>query len=190
MKLWKLTLAAIMGLVLIVPLTAFATTSLFTDVPDTSIFVDDINWMKTAGITNGCNTAGTEYCPEDNVTRQQMAAFMHRLATKRVVNAGSLDGYDSTDFVLNTKWESASQHFTGVAPGGQVTVDAICPLLKTIVSGGGQSTYKQLVMTTTRPLDGSKWRVTWTNTGATTIDPTVTVWALCAGSGVVTIPTP
>ncbi len=188
MKTWKVVLVAVSALILIVPLTAFATTSLFDDVDDSNIFVDDINWMKTAGITNGCDATGTLYCPEDNVTRQQMAAFMHRLATKRVVNAGTLDGYDSADFALKPTWVSNSQHFTGVAPGAQVTVDANCPVLKTILSGGGQSTYSQLLMTTSRPLDGAKWRVTWTNTGATAIDPTVTVWAMCIGAGLLVIP--
>jgi hypothetical protein len=38
-------------------------------------------------------------------------------------------------------------------------------------------------MATNRPLDDNKWRVTWTNTGTTTINPTVTVWAMCAGPG-------
>jgi len=187
MKTWKIILIAVAALVLIVPLTAFATTSLFTDVPDSSPFVDDINWMKTSGITNGCNPAGTEYCPADNVTRQQMAAFMHRLATKQVVDAGKLDGKNSTDFVMNPKWEWKAQNFAGITAGNQVTLDVVCPLPQYVVSGGGQSTYKQLVMATSRPLDNNKWRVTWTNTGATTINPTVTVWAMCAGPGFMTI---
>ncbi len=188
MKPWKLILIAVSAFVLIIPLTAFAATSLFTDVPDSSPFVDDINWMKTSGITNGCNTAGTEYCPAENVTRQQMAAFMHRLAGSRAVDAGTLDGKDSGEFVMNAAWESKTQNFTGITAGNQVTLDASCPLNKYIVSGGGQSTYKQLVMATSQPLDNTKWRVTWTNTGTTTINPTVTVWAMCAGQGLRAIP--
>jgi hypothetical protein len=190
MKTWKIILIAVSALVLIVPLTAFATTSLFTDVPDGSPFVDDINWMKTSGITNGCDPASTMYCPADNVTRQQMAAFMHRLATKRVVDAGTLDGKDSKDFVMNAKWEWKTQDFAGITVGNQVTLDVTCPPLKNVISGGGQSTYKQLVMATSRPLDSDKWRVTWTNTGSTTINPTVTLWAMCTGSGITTIPIP
>jgi hypothetical protein len=188
MKPRTMTLIAASALVLMIPLAAHAATSLFTDVSDSSIFVDDINWMKTAGITNGCNSAGTEYCPEENVTRQQMAAFMHRLATKRVVDAGTLDGKDSKDFVFNTGWESKTFNFANVTAGNQVTLDTKCPLNKYVISGGGQSTYKQLVMATSQPLDDLTWRVTWTNTGSTTINPTLTVWAMCAGTGVTAIP--
>ena len=187
MKPRRMILIAASALVLLIPLTAHAATSLFNDVPDSSIFVDDINWMKTAGITNGCNSAGTEYCPEDNVTRQQMAAFMHRLAAKRVVDAGTLDGKDGTDFVFNAEWQSKSVNYTNIAPGAQVTLDNVCPVKKYVVSGGGQSTYKQLLMATSQPLGTTTWRVTWTNTGATTISPTVTVWAMCAGSGLISL---
>lgn len=190
MKPWKLALIVVSALVLIVPITAFAATSLFDDVPDSSPFVDDINWMKTSGITNGCNPAGTEYCPSENVTRQQMAAFMHRLAESRAVDAGTLDGKDSTDYVMNAKWEWKTQNFAGITAGNQVTLDVVCPLVKNVISGGGQSTFKQLVISTSRPLDNNKWRVTWTNTGSTTINPTVTVWAMCTGSGISVIPIP
>jgi len=191
MKKRKIILIVVSALVLIIPLTAYATTSLFTDVPDSSIFVEDINWMKTAGVTNGCNSAGTEYCPEDNVTRQQMAAFMHRLATNGAVDAGTLDGKNSSDFVSNPWWISNTKNFTNVAAGAQVTVEAMCLLPHYVISGGGQSTYKQLVMATSRPMtDNRTWRVTWTNTGATTINPTVTVWAMCAGPGMTVIPFP
>ena len=44
-----------------------------------SIFETDIEKLATAGITKGCNPpTNNMYCPNDNVTRGQMAAFMHR----------------------------------------------------------------------------------------------------------------
>jgi hypothetical protein len=50
----------------------------FTD-DDDSIFEDDIAKIATAGITKGCNPpANDRYCPDDPVTRAQMAAFTHR----------------------------------------------------------------------------------------------------------------
>jgi LmbE family N-acetylglucosaminyl deacetylase len=49
----------------------------FTD-DDGSIFEDDIAKLAAAGITTGCNAAGTEFCPGKNVTRGQMAAFLKR----------------------------------------------------------------------------------------------------------------
>ena len=53
----------------------------FDDVPDSNVFVADIEWLADAGITKGCNPpANTRFCPDNYVTRGQMAAFMHRLA--------------------------------------------------------------------------------------------------------------
>ena len=52
----------------------------FDDVPDSNQFHESIARMQENGITVGCNPpANTQYCPEDNVSRQQMAAFMRRL---------------------------------------------------------------------------------------------------------------
>ncbi len=51
---------------------------LFTD-DDGSIFEDSIDRLAAAGITRGCDPpANTAYCPNSNVTRGQMAAFLHR----------------------------------------------------------------------------------------------------------------
>ena len=38
----------------------------------------NINAIADAGITLGCNSEGTLFCPDDPVTRGQMAAFLHR----------------------------------------------------------------------------------------------------------------
>ncbi len=51
--------------------------NLFTD-DNGSIFEDDIDKLATAGVTKGCNAEGTLFCPNDFVTRGQMAAFLHR----------------------------------------------------------------------------------------------------------------
>jgi hypothetical protein len=72
----------------------------FIDVDDASVFVADIQWMADNGITKGCNPPTNDrFCPKDNVTREQMAAFMHRLADGQVVDAGSLNGLADTAFV-------------------------------------------------------------------------------------------
>lgn len=53
----------------------------FVDVDDTnpnqSGFCSSIEWIRNRGVTVGCTA--TEYCPDANVTRMQMAAFMRRL---------------------------------------------------------------------------------------------------------------
>lgn len=51
----------------------------FTDVPRGSTFAQDIDRLATAGITMGCNPpSNTRFCPNDPVSRDQMAAFMTR----------------------------------------------------------------------------------------------------------------
>jgi hypothetical protein len=55
----------------------------FADVPTSSPFYDDIVWMAGTGITTGY--PGNEFKPTAVVTRQAMAAFLHRLS-------GVLDG--------------------------------------------------------------------------------------------------
>lgn len=48
----------------------------FGDVPTGHPFHAQISAIKGAGITTGCG--GGNYCPSDNVSREAMAAFMHR----------------------------------------------------------------------------------------------------------------
>jgi hypothetical protein len=46
---------------------------------DTSVFQADIDALGASGITKGCNPPdNTMYCPNDSVTRGQMAAFLYR----------------------------------------------------------------------------------------------------------------
>ena len=44
-----------------------------------SVFENDIEAIAAAGITTGCNPpVNDRFCPTSNVTRGQMAAFLHR----------------------------------------------------------------------------------------------------------------
>jgi hypothetical protein len=46
---------------------------------DRSIFEGDIDRLGTAGVTKGCNPpTNNRFCPDEYVTRGQMAAFIHR----------------------------------------------------------------------------------------------------------------
>ncbi|MFQ5553833.1 MAG: hypothetical protein ACE5GC_00520 [Acidimicrobiia bacterium] len=75
---------------MLIPVAAFAAGGRFTD-DDTSIFETDIEWTAASGITIGCNPpANDRYCPDEPVTRGQMAAFMHRLADNQAANAYSV----------------------------------------------------------------------------------------------------
>jgi hypothetical protein len=121
----KLLLVLSLAVVVLIPVTAVASHQ-FTDVPNSNIFHADIAWLADNGVTKGCNPpANTMYCPEANVTRQQMAAFMHRLAVNKVVdaktavtadsatNADKLDGKDSTAFLGKTEKAADSDKLDG-----------------------------------------------------------------------------
>jgi hypothetical protein len=63
----------------------------FTDVLASSPFCPDVTWLATYGVTKGC--APSQFCPNENVTRLQMAAFMHRLGNNPAfVNGGNAFG--------------------------------------------------------------------------------------------------
>ena len=124
----------------LVPIAAIAAGG-FEDVGDDNIFRADIQWMKDADVTRGCNPpANTKYCPGDNVTREQMSAFMHRLAVNKVVdaataveaeNADTLDGKDSTDFAASTH-----NHDGTYQPVAVVEFDAITTPMTGITDPG------------------------------------------------------
>ncbi|HLT96040.1 MAG TPA: S8 family serine peptidase, partial [Acidimicrobiia bacterium] len=51
----------------------------FDDVPEGHLFAAEISWLAAEGITRGCNPpANTMFCPDGEVTRGQMAAFLVR----------------------------------------------------------------------------------------------------------------
>jgi len=50
--------------------------SIFADVPSGYWAKQDIERLYSDGITSGCNTNPLRYCPEDGVTRAQMAVFL------------------------------------------------------------------------------------------------------------------
>ena len=90
----RLILVGIVVMAVLAPMAVLAAGGKFTD-DDTSMFEVDIEWMADAGITQGCNPpANDNYCPNSNVTRGQMAVFMHRLAVNGVVDAAKLGGED------------------------------------------------------------------------------------------------
>lgn len=55
-------------------------------------FEDAINAMAAAGITNGCGSA--EYCPDETVTRGQIAAFLSRVLS---LPSSTRDAFDDDD---------------------------------------------------------------------------------------------
>ena len=98
--------------VLAIPTAVFALGGTFND-DDQSIFEADIEWMADAGITKGCNLEGTRYCPDSEVTRGQMAAFLHRFA-----ESGAANGLDRDR--LYVAWERWNPEETN---GGSASCD-------------------------------------------------------------------
>jgi hypothetical protein len=91
----RLTAFMVALAVLIATPLAVVAADAFTDVPDSNVFHDDIAWLADANVTKGCNPPdNTEFCPGDNVTREQMAAFMRRLAQNKVVDAATAETAD------------------------------------------------------------------------------------------------
>ena len=83
----------------------------FTDVPTSYIFHGDIDHVYDARVTNGCTA--TTYCPDDPVSRGQMAAFLNRV--------GGRVTYDTNGYQFNLATEKELAAVTiraGNVPGG------------------------------------------------------------------------
>ena len=137
----RLALAFAVVLAVLAPVAVIAAGGTFVD-DDNSIFEAEIEWMAANGITSACGP--DTYCPNSNVTRGEMAAFMKRLATKKVVNAATavtadnattVGGYAADSLVRATglQWPKLGGitllTTTPVAPGataalGQVSINA------------------------------------------------------------------
>ena len=77
----RLSLLTVLVLILTTAVsTAVIAAHEFNDVPNSNQFHGSISWMADNEITVGCNQAGTEFCPTDNVRRETMSSFMRRFA--------------------------------------------------------------------------------------------------------------
>lgn len=127
----RLAVLAVVALLIVAVPIAWAS-DVFSDVPDNHPFHDDINAIAFAGITTGCTA--TEYCPQDFVRRQAMAAFLNRGLgrVKQYISAGSLLTVTGTSVDDGPRFTTT---FTpGLPPGalpgatGYVKVDAVVSL--------------------------------------------------------------
>jgi hypothetical protein len=50
----------------------------FADVGSNHPFVNEISWLAAVGVSRGCGDG--LFCPDQPVTREQMAAFLYRVA--------------------------------------------------------------------------------------------------------------
>ena len=120
----RVAFLVVLGVFLAIPAGSWASHK-FKDVPDSNIFHDDISWLADADVTKGCNPpANDEFCPSSAVTREQMAAFMKRLAEARVVDADTVDGQHASAFAAaaDNRFISLSPYDALVGDGGTVTL--------------------------------------------------------------------
>jgi hypothetical protein len=142
-------------LVLGIPAVALASDR-FIDVPDGHPFHEDIDWLADYGITTGFSD-GT-YRPNDPVTRQAVAAFLHRFSNE----------FEWVDTAVDP---DASAGFSA---------DAYCPDDKRAIAGGGRTDITDLYITDSYPI-GRLWRVSWESDNNVVRDPSnLTVFAFCA----------
>ena len=83
-------LFAVVAIVVAAPLAIYASHR-FQDVPNSHTFHEAISWLADNGITQGCNPpANSNYCPDNPVTRGQMAGFMKRFHDAFIEEGGSV----------------------------------------------------------------------------------------------------
>lgn len=148
----------------------------FTDISHGSTHGPGVIYASEAGITQGCTP--TEFCPTDNLTREQMTTFLYRasghdLATPPSVNAASVAAVEQV---------SESNNVFGSAVN---TASVSCPA-GTAVSGGGAQTTSPTswLQAFSRPLDdGSGWTARYAQIDGFLGVNTTTVWALCVPVG-------
>ena len=126
---------ALSALALVVVLVAFPVgvwaSHQYADVPDSNVFHGDIAAITDAGITSGCG--GGNYCPDRNVTRAEMAAFMNRLGALAsnktpVANATTVDRYNANDLVRVAYSQAGSNFVDGAAASaGTLTATMTAP---------------------------------------------------------------
>ncbi len=111
-----MTLGPIAGAVTVPPGGSF-----FDD--DGNIFEADIEAIATVGVTKGCNTERTSFCPTSSVTRGQMAAFLVR-ALGLTAQDSAINFTDDNDSIFENDIEKLAT--AGITKGCGGT-NTFCP---------------------------------------------------------------
>jgi hypothetical protein len=90
----------------------------FVDVAPEGPFADDIAWLVGTGLTRGCD--GASFCPDQQVSRGQMAAFLYRVFAGGVVtdHAGFTDVPSGSPFATEIAWLAETGISNGCGNGG------------------------------------------------------------------------
>ena len=96
----------------------------FVDVGPDHTFEADIAWLAVQGITHGCDPAQTRFCPDQPVTRAQMAAFLARALDLPAASASPFLDDDDSPFEDDIARLAAAGITSGCNPPEN---DRFCP---------------------------------------------------------------
>lgn len=92
---------------------------------DGSVFEVDIEWLAATGVTKGCNPpVNDQFCPDEVVTRGEMAAFLNRLLDLPPSGAGRFVDTAGSVFVDDIDRLAAAGITKGCSPPAN---DRFCP---------------------------------------------------------------
>jgi hypothetical protein len=146
-----LAFTVIAALLVVGPASALAATD-FVDVPSGHTFEGDIQWLADQGITYGCNPPDyTKFCPDNPVTRGQMAAFLVRALD--LTASGSYEFADDDNSIFEADIEKLAEagitygcnppDYTNFCPDNPVTRGQMAAFLVRALdltdSGGGNT---------------------------------------------------
>ncbi|MGH2386321.1 MAG: S-layer homology domain-containing protein [Candidatus Limnocylindria bacterium] len=114
-----LLLAAVVAAVLAFPASFVLASHQFADVPDSNPFHADIEALANSGVTTGCG--GGNFCPDDFVTREQMAAFLNRLGLTPINGRAGHFGYAWADDPTSASYTPSTLYSYNSA-GGPITI--------------------------------------------------------------------
>ena len=167
---------AVVALVVAVPAVASAT-HIFDDVPDDHTFHDDIAWLFGNGITMGCDDQN--YCPDEPITRGQIAAMFRRFAEEVGLEGpqgpagkNGVDGLSGWEMVSGTSVEDGTtdKHAFVVCPPGKV------------LTGGGVTANvpdRAGAVFQSYPSSDTAWHARMYDNPDTTEAWRAVVWAIC-----------
>lgn len=188
-----LVLAGLVGALIATPIAVYASHR-FDDVADSNTFHEDIAWLREAGVTRGCNPpANTEFCPKDEVTREQNAAFLRRLAENRVVDAGELAGRTVQELAPRATSVSVNHQGTdvGLRDFATTTIDAPAAgllIANGVLSLGSDTTSRGACWVEAREPGADPADFIDLGGGTYTMDPTTDVFEECNTSGARVVP--
>ena len=165
--------------VVVGPVAAYA----FNDVPSDSPHAAGIAYVDGAGITHGCDSSGN-YCPDNPVTRGQMATFLYRAsgndpATAPSVNAAKVGGKTASQLQGFSGYVTRNDHITQASVSG-FTEDLVCPTVGQQVLSGGGTPASHFFLSGSYPGTGGDWIVVWAADDGANHPFDATAYVICA----------